>query len=157
MTNEVFGRPVTGDIQETSRSVTEQRDPAEFIAALDKLFEDERILAFRWEQYTPYFNDGDACEFSIDDWSYSVQIKGLEDYEDGYREGFISVEDAYSYNGGRQYYTEIDGVDVSGIFEAVANVPANDYHSVFLRQSFGDHAQITATREGFHVEFYEHD
>lgn len=36
-----------------------------FLSAFKKLFEENpRLTSFSWNQYTPYFNDGDTCYFS---------------------------------------------------------------------------------------------
>lgn len=167
MTNEVFGKPVTGDIRPSRDNRVEQLDPAEFIKGLDKLFEDPRVEAVRWSQYTPYFNDGEACEFSVNEYSIGIKFFGLDENDSTYRnDGFFTEDDVYSYpdgfkaslpDHGRVYKTEINGVDISGIDDLLGIVPISDYHEDFLRESFGDHAEVTATREGFHVEYYEHD
>lgn len=167
MTNEVFGKPVTGDITQSRGSGVVQRDPVEFMEGLDKLFEDPRVEAIRWSQYTPYFNDGEPCEFSVDEYSIGIKFFGLDENDSTYRnDGFITDDDVYSYpdgfkanlpDHGRVYKTEINGVDISGIDKLLEIVPIGDHHMVFLRESFGDHAEVTATREGFHVEYYEHD
>jgi len=33
---------------------------------------------FSWEQYTPYFNDGEPCEFGV--YEYSVRVNGEDEY-----------------------------------------------------------------------------
>lgn len=42
---------------------------------------DPRIEAVGWRQYTPYFNDGDPCKFSIDG-DLWFKIRSLEDSTD---------------------------------------------------------------------------
>jgi len=37
------------------------------------------LKSFSWEQYTPYFNDGDTCTFGVHDVS---QVNGAEEYGD---------------------------------------------------------------------------
>lgn len=39
------------------------------------------IKALRWNQYTPYFNDGDACVFSLGDVWYLNREPEKEDFE----------------------------------------------------------------------------
>ena len=60
-------------------------------AAFKELFAARpEVLAVTWKQYTPYFNDGDTCEFSVGGWS--VRLKDTaEDSEGDYgEEGFES-------------------------------------------------------------------
>jgi ArsR family metal-binding transcriptional regulator len=41
--------------------------------ALTAVFEEyPQVESISWTQYTPYFNDGDACEFSVN--SYSIEL-----------------------------------------------------------------------------------
>ena len=49
------------------------------------------ILSVYWTQYAPHFNDGDACEFSVGDVSYTIDGDVL--VEDGEDEG----EGSYLY------------------------------------------------------------
>lgn len=51
------------------------RSQSLFEAASKTLFDlDPRLESFGWDQYTPYFNDGESCEFAVCD--YSIQING---------------------------------------------------------------------------------
>ncbi|MBM4707887.1 hypothetical protein GS982_01575 [Rhodococcus hoagii] len=200
--NTIAGRPINGEISHySSKEICEQRPIQEFLDALDALFAFPEVEAVRWEQYTPYFNDGDACEFGIRE----VRIKFVGgDEEAGEREdGFIESGldfppgyfDTHSY-GDYKYYaadgTEVDankrwgmrGVTSKHVFpEGKARATYTDMkfyvngevrediekaygdfarrvggaHEIDLRKHFGDPAQVTATREGFDVEFYEHE
>jgi predicted SnoaL-like aldol condensation-catalyzing enzyme len=124
------------------------------------------IQAVRWRQYTPYFNDGEPCEFSIhemyakpakavtagtgtpvdDDGSNGGEDEDLddEDEEDGdYKDGFIAN------------YDDNFPKKSKPTFQALERA-ANELEEV-LRLVFGDHVQVIATREGFEVEEYEHE
>ncbi len=81
------GRPINGKISHYSeKNLKEQHDPSELVAALDALFAFPEVVAVRWTQYTPYFNDGDACTFDV----YEARTKLTDtpeeagDYEDGF-------------------------------------------------------------------------
>lgn len=55
------------------------------------------VHAIRWTQYTPYFNDGEACSFSIGDVHLQITDTLSDDeetYFDGH-EGLISMRDYY--------------------------------------------------------------
>lgn len=98
------------------------------------------ILGIRWRQYTPYFNDGEPCEFSVRDILFRLTEGGPEegDYEDGY------------------IYT-------SDILDVPTRTAAKELETQLwnaqdaLEVAFGDHALVTATREGIEVQEYSHD
>ena len=100
-------------------------------------------IALRWRQYTPYFNDGEACEFSRHD--IGVKLTDTpEDASDGYdEEGF---EDTYSDRRDEELF--------KSVLAAVKVLEAIDEE--IFEIAFGDHVKVTATRAGFDVEEYSH-
>lgn len=126
----------------------------EFHKGLGRLFETyPQIETIRWNQYTPYFNDGDVCEFSVNvDPDYGLTINGTE--RDEFCE-FDKVEDSNTWSGYR-YDRRITNPDMYNLFE-----PVSDFLSAFgedyMKQAFGDHAEITIDRQGVTVERYDHD
>lgn len=168
MSVDVFeGRPVEGEINRYTDGIKEQDDPKLFIEALDTLLAVPGVEAVRWNQYTPYFNDGEACVFSI--YSAYVKVSGDEDEEAGdYGDGYRSTYDLYDYDHSksgsyedRQVFGTVGGYPAKMIHDALKafeSVLENGRHYVILNQKFGDPAQVTANRDGsFTVEFYEHD
>lgn len=153
------GRPISGDISHYTEGMKEQDDPQVFLDALDKLLAVPGVESVRWQQYTPYFNDGEACVFRIYD-AY-VRIAGdtdqdAGDYGDGYRSNW-ELSDGY---GATRRFKEIGGFSTEPIAEALGeftNVLESGRHYVVLEKKFGDPAQVTATAAGFEVEYYEHD
>lgn len=92
------------------------------------------IKAIRWTQYTPYFNDGETCEFSRHDLEVRLTDTAEDEFESSWSAKTPELKKAFSA------VRPLKGIDEE-IYEAV----------------FGDHCQVTATREGFEVEEYEHD
>lgn len=115
-----------------------------------------------WVQYTPWFNDGDTCEFSVNDIVIPVYLNDDEREE---------AEDCHYYDlEGFQidnYYKErlTDAEEVFGADRAKELATAikefrSDFHSIpeeVMEGVFNNHVKVTATREGFEVEEYEHD
>lgn len=103
--------------------------------------------AVRWRQYTPFFNDGDSCEFRVGDLLVKM-VDAPEGYEGDYGDGF---DEAFLYPSSE--------ANRSDAFKAAA--PAlkeiGRIDDDFFEMAFGDHAQVTATRDGFEVEEYEHE
>ena len=118
------------------------------------------LVAFHWTQYTPYFNDGDACVFGVNDYlSYIFEGDGtVYDLNDGY--GYINwYEVKYSeICVNIQDYTRKEMV-------SDPNRPAIEAVSEFFRifdeddflDIFGDHVQVTVTKDGTQADEYEHD
>lgn len=144
-----LGIPVEGDIHRSNR--VDQRPVEEFGPILRAVLNDERIEAVRWEQYTPYFNDGDVCEFRIHE--LSVKPAGESVPRDDYEDGFI---DHWSLG----YESERGMPHLAPLKEATAElnraVAGGAFYDALL-DAFGDHAEITVTGAGITVEFYEHD
>lgn len=84
-------------------------------------------------QYTPYFNDGDTCEFGIS----SVSFYNEEDFSHDYDSDFDSPQEQQALK------------DLLKTF-----IYSNED---LMKSLYGDHAQITITREETKIEEYEHD
>lgn len=61
-----LGLPIEGDITRGSTR-KEQRPVEELTPLFEAVFAEGIIDGVRWTQYTPYFNDGDACEFGANE------------------------------------------------------------------------------------------
>lgn len=94
------------------------------------------LVAIRWRQYTPYFNDGDACRFSTHDFTMRLTNtpEDAGDEEDGFEYAFTSKG------------------PIAESVSALGRLGDDVYLAVF-----GDHCEVTATREGFEVDEYSHD
>lgn len=100
----------------------------------DKFFADEpRAQSVKWSQYTPHFNDGDACVFRVNEPNaYDAEAAELQCWSKNY-EGFSAPLKKFC-----------DALNSLGDDAMLA--------------MFGDHAEITVTREGsIEVEEYDHD
>jgi hypothetical protein len=154
VTQEVFGRPIKGEIRPTSSEIPKQDDPAEVIEALDELLAQPGVIAYKWVQYTPYWMDGEPCEFyTLTDYNAGVKLE-FGDPEGGEAgDGFYSLSDIrYDSTVNQQVFAELK--DALTRVEAKINSSRN---YVWLKETFGDHASVIATKEGFEVEYYEHD
>jgi hypothetical protein len=101
--------------------------------------------AVKWRQYTPYFNDGEPCEFLVHDFSLKMDDTP-EDAEDDYGdEGF---ESTYGSQDKKR-------PGLTAAVRAVRDISKID--DEIFEMSFGDHVGVTATHEGFEVEEYSHD
>lgn len=157
MSTSVLGRPVTGEKPDfPRRNRSEQKSGEEFLKLLDAVLAAEGAEAVRWEQYTPYFNDGEVCEFRV----HELLVKMAGDDESGdYDDGFVYDFAPYEYNVVTRTYDYLPIKEEHKAAEAARRVLAHELGSFeeFLYDTFGDHAQITATTAGFDLATYSHD
>lgn len=151
MTNEFLGKPVTGDISHYTTAKPQQDEPSVLLDALNKVLEHPLVESAHWTQYTPYFNDGEACEFRI--YEASVKVKGVDEGGD-YDNGVFGEWELGYYDTTK----DLEGIeDLRTLLEEFSGHLSSGRHYVILNEKFGDPADVTATKDGFNVEYYDHD
>ena len=142
----VFSAPeydaLLGHVEKAKREVKENAKNA--VGALFKAFfvAHPTVGALKWTQYTPHFNDGDACEFRVNN-DFDVLLGKC-------------VADDDSDDDEANEFVECYDVEDGPTKEAIRSLERAVNEDVFL-SAFGDHAKVTATPEGFHVTEYGHD
>jgi hypothetical protein len=106
------------------------------------------VTAIGWTQYTPHFNDGEACEFSLYEFYISTAT------------GVKWKDVAHLYSDGEEgkppiFTDEYDTKDKK-LKAARALVERSADEDIF-EAAFGDHVMVIATPKGFHVSEYSHD
>ena len=122
--------------------------------------ENPKVKSFGWNQYTPYFLDGDTCTFSVN--TDYIYINGESvDESDWISE--TKITNWGTWNREKKQYegrTEVINLDydpeLSKSSDEIREFLRNFDEDFFLSQ-FGDHAEITITAEGVSVDEYEHD
>jgi hypothetical protein len=109
------------------------------------------VQAVRWTQYTPYFNDGEPCEFSVCEPYF--QAEGVTDesrnwYNDG---------DDFFTPSGNNYSNDPAAVACKALEKAFNAIPDEVFEC-----AFGDHVEVTIERSEdgsllVTVEEYDHD
>lgn len=145
----------------------------DFAPMLKPLFEKSngKIESIGWIQYTPYFNDGDECEFSVHtEMDYGIRVNG---------ECFDDSEFFKNSTYGLEKYLEKDGSYEEWInkYPEDALNPENKEEELFLyglllefqeilssideeffKDLFGDHVEVTVFADGrVETEEYDHD
>lgn len=115
------------------------------------------ITKLKWSQYTPYFNDGDECVFSVHGVRFYVgdetaeAAKKLKYYDAEYgMDIWGKVEKVIEDFG--QVLTE-DGARALFAFDQFCQ----QYDRDILLPCFGDHVEVIVTREAIEVEDYYHE
>ncbi len=119
-----------------------------------------KLESFGWSQYTPYFNDGDTCVFSVNiDYLY---ING----EAADESKWISKNNIVKYGSwdreSKQYVGREEEPNPNYDDELVACHNEivdflNSFDNDFYLSRFGDHVDITVTSSGVDIDECEHD
>lgn len=160
--------PVSGEIRRGSSRV-DQKNVEELAPLLQALLDDPTIVEFGWTQYTPYFNDGDVCEFGVNElWVRTTAEVDTDDNEfddyDLYWGYHPSLgRERWEYRGQwpnrERFDLGYEGPDekrylrVKALNEAITS---RSFESALLN-AFGDHAIVTVRKDGIEVDSYEHE
>ena len=117
--------------------------------------ENPEVKVVVWTQYAPYFNDGDACVFSINESTFSnaTDEDDINDLSYGEYDGdnkdiwAISSWDIDRTTKGK---SRVNGESV----KLLCNFLTSDAMEDVLESMFGSDNKIVATREGFAVTDY---
>ena len=112
------------------------------------------IAKFTWTQYSPYFNDGDECVFSVNYPTFTNDADGEIEYDELESE----LEDSWLY--GEDAYGEYSGTPTAAEEAAMDELTGLWGFSVMddlFEALFGNHVRVTATKEGISVDEYSHD
>ena len=120
----------------------------------------EAVGSFSWNQYTPYFNDGDTCVFSANTDYIKVNGEYAED-SDWISEKTITNYGTFNretkkYEGRVETLNSSYDPDLAKATREIQSFLSN-FDNDFYIDRFGDHTEITVSREGIEVEDYEHD
>jgi hypothetical protein len=157
-----------------------------FSASCREIFEkNPEFNSFSWTQYTPYWNDGDSCEFSaytdllyIDDeeeesdfYNADIDFKEVKQKEKTIKNLLAEIETL------KKQGKKEDGWDIrhkQNRIEKLKELSLEETEKRFnflkdindllknidqdtLERMFGDHVKVVVTKDGIDVEKYEHD
>lgn len=168
----LFGSiPVEGEPYFNRHANKEQWGEVEFRALLEPILTQFPDVTVGWSQYTPYFNDGDVCEFGAGEVGFTTpeleaKYPYFKDNTDCYESSLFSLY-MHEVNGGSsvRYNPETKVVDeISGTEEphpayALVKEFANkfEYFQNYLYEQFGDHAIVKINSSKVTIEGFEHD
>ena len=108
-----------------------------------------------WTQYTPYFNDGDTCEFSVGSATYTNAIDGDSirwgEYDGDEENIWVYGDDCY---GEPVPVPEEMNTELCDSFDRM--LQSSEMEAV-MKAMFDDHVKVIATRDGFDVQDFDHD
>lgn len=120
-----------------------------------------------WTQYTPYFNDGDTCEFGVHEpYFTNADEEQMEDITSwGEYEGTdpsVWSESDWIFSSDSEFCQKrrqelnLEGVDRLSVAKFASLIQSSEMEDV-MEAMFGDHVRVVATRDGFDVEEHSHD
>jgi len=102
----------------------------------------ETITGIKFACYTPYYSDGDLCEFSIN--TIYVKYPGISedagDNEDGWEDAEYGIDD------------DKIAEKAYKVTEAIEAIPEE-----IIKYGIGDGYKVTITKDSVEIEEYEHD
>ena len=107
-----------------------------------------KVNAVYWTQYTPYFNDGDTCEFSVHEINMAYGFEADKFDSDEIGGGYVSIYPEGTKDLGWENETKILK-PVTNLIRAIGEDT--------MEKMFGDHALVIVTRDGVEVREYDHD
>lgn len=148
----------------------------DFFPLVKTIFEKlpETFRTIGWTQYSPYFNDGDECVFSVNaslDYGIRINQSCIEDEEEtGFCEIDVYTLQKYVNNDG-SYEDWISKYPEYELGENITSEIINQFSAMkefsdlissinedILEDLFGNHVEVIITREGeVYTEEYEHD
>lgn len=113
----------------------------------DLFDENPRLIKFSWTQYTPYFNDGDPCYFSVHNDSDCIELTVLD--TDGDPEIFERYEHPYEPETDEEKFR-------NNLLEKITNFLSN-FDEEDLESAFGEGEVIVKRKGNVETEEYSHD
>jgi len=117
---------------------------------------DPECKAIVWSQYTPYFDDGNECIFSVHEPAF-YSAEASEDEHNPYDGDLYAA----TYSDGSVYDYSISKRREATLAETtrgkLAKLLQSESVQDVLKLTFGDHTKVTVTRDGIDSEEYEHD
>jgi hypothetical protein len=150
------------EIKERIASINKQKEELvaglrnDFAPMFKELFDKSngKIESFGWVQYTPYFNDGDECNFGVNcDYPY-INGQSIDEIDslDWRIEYFLKKDGRYA-----EHKTDEWDIELFKIVEEFKDV-INSIDDEFLKDLFGDHVLVTVHSDGsVTISEYDHD
>lgn len=114
------------------------------------------VKCVKWTQYSPHFNDGDPCTFSVNEPElfFNDNEGAEEEDEDDENEGYSSWRLGYCKEKNQENSSKITDEMIKD-FDILSKLICDNED--VCESVFGDGYEITATKEGITAKEYDHD
>ena len=138
-------KTLIADFAETKKKLQAGMQEKLQVVFKEFLVANPEISVITWTQYTPYFNDGSSCTFSVGDfWAIPTGSS--------WEEGEYAEEYAISKSNKDVKVSETTQKNWDEFETVLRSIPDDIYEDMF-----GDHVEITVTKDKIDVEEYEHE
>lgn len=106
------------------------------------------VVKFHWKQYSPYFNDGEACEFSVHDEPLDIEFEDGSEFGDSYDLYDGSWDNKEFAHPNHKAFYEFDFLGELGLSEGACE------------DCFGNHVRVyvdVKNRDIYTEEYTDHD
>lgn len=118
------------------------------------------LRSIQWAQYTPYFNDGDACTFSV----HECRVQFTEEYwsslSETEKECFYEYGDGWEFDDYqlKQLAATGKGEELRKLSQAIRELDSikNNLEEM-LEETFGNHVKVIVSRDGIKTKEHRHD
>lgn len=126
---------------------------SEFKVYVKEFFdENPEIEVIKWVQYTPYFNDGEPCVFRVNDPTFS---NSDPENVNSYGELDEEVENEFAFQGTWCIPDSLKNKEK--VFDEFSSLICSSEMEDVMLAMFGDHVEVTCTRDNITVNDYDHD
>lgn len=119
------------------------------------------IQSFGWRQYTPYFNDGEACVFTAQTDCPFIRFGGEtldENVDLDYDDEFSEYSYTIGYGADKRVRANLTDTQKQEYEAGNAVITfLQTFNEEQYKAMFDDHVKVTVNRDGIDVEEYEHE
>lgn len=118
------------------------------------------VRAIQWTQYTPYFNDGEPCYFSVNEARLALNEDFMESLQASEKQCLYECHDDFTEFSYR--LTDHPNTPTAQVLRKIKEA-LEEFQGVLnnlseaMEEAFGDHQQITISRNGVEAEEYSHN
>jgi len=116
------------------------------------------VKTIHWRQYTPYFNDGDECVFSVQE-PYFTRTEYAElEGPHAWGEEDAGIIETRVWNKEKRRYVDAD-IDPTLVkdMQTMSRIIQAEANEAVMLAMFDNHVWVKAHRDGFEVEDFDHD
>lgn len=175
----LLGLPIEGSLISSGEGAAKQRPIEELTPLLQAVLDDLGIEEFGWQQYTPYYNDGEVCTFQVRKvWFLLAEDADDEEDQKLREEDFEQWADEHRFNGIKGFQETVVTWEAHGKAGRAERVEVrnprrdpqrhqrcgvlwqalrSEQFDLVLLGKFGDHAKVSINRDRILVEEYKHE
>lgn len=116
-----------------------------------------KITKVGFHAYTPFFNDGDACEYSVHDYYFYIpELDSSDiDWEDQDIYDWCGTWNVSKYDSTTKTYSDLPGFE--GYKDGMSELYMETSDEELCKSIYGDHVQVIVTPFEIQIEDYDHD